>query len=103
LGGNGCVVVVGASVVVVGGSVVVVGASVVVVGSSVVVVTSVVAVVVEALSDEGAGRPDSVIGGGIVCAAADELCEHEESASAATGNMSSTDLGAARRFIAPAI
>jgi hypothetical protein len=62
-----------------------------------------VAVVVEASSDDGAGRPDSVTGGGIVWAAADELCEHEASASAATGKRSSTDWGAARRFIAPVI
>jgi len=89
--------VVGASVVV--GTSVVVGGRVVV-GASVVVAANVVAVVVDA-SAVGAGRPDNVIGGGMVCADADEpFCEHDETASAKTGRASSNDWGAARRFIA---
>jgi len=59
----------------------------------------VVAVVVAAAV--GAGRPDNVIGGGMVCADADEpFWEHDETASAKTGRASSNDWDAARRFIA---
>ena len=78
----GVVVVVGASVVV-GGMVVVVGASVVVGGNVVVVAASVVVASVDTTASVGAGRPDSVTGGGGVAAdAEDPFCEHDERSSA---------------------
>ena len=48
----------------------------------------------------GAGRPDNVIGGGRVCAAADEpCCEHDDRTNAKTGSSNGQDWVAARRFM----
>ena len=90
---------VGASVVV-GGIVVVVGASVVVGGNVVVAASVVVARVETTAAAVGAGRPDSVTGGGGVAADADEpFCEHDESSSANAEITSGADWDTARRFI----
>jgi hypothetical protein len=61
-----------------------------VVGASV-VVSSVGGVVATSCEVE-AGRPDNVIGGGMVCAAADEpCCVHDARTNAKTGSSSGKD------------
>ena len=82
------------------GPAVVAGASVVA-AASVVVGASVVAGVVTTSAEVGAGKPDRVIGGGRVCAAAEEPCwVHDDSSSIVNaGNRSGGVWYAARRFI----